>query len=115
MGIKKIIKEEVNDFEWVKNISAVYEPVTESNAYVGMYVKISQHSNYYSENENDSYWGDATNPSNTVGVIDSISKNYSGDYVEHPIQVNWLNGSNGNVYRFNVDLVVAPYNTTDIY
>jgi len=53
MNIKQIIKEEINDFDWAKDVPSAPQLVTPENAKKGMRVKVSDDINNYDERDFD--------------------------------------------------------------
>ena len=84
MNLKKIILEEVDNLQWMKDIAL---PITKDNLHIGMGVRLSQDSIFYKYGEE----GDETNPINVTGTI----VNYIYDYIL-PIGVRWDNGFDNN-------------------
>ena len=91
MNIKKIIREEMDDLQWMKDVKPA-EHVTRNNVYVGMNVRLCPESKYIERNIN--------NPIGVYGVITDVFI----DRQSHHIYVDWVNGGT-NAYDFDTDLI----------
>lgn len=113
MDIKRIIREEVNDFEWISDIDARY--VTIDNAHEGMKVQITDDSAFYKQ-------GITHHPRlkeayrKMVGKITNVYERNEDD-PNNLVDVEW---ENGKVFYYRIgpniyDLEVYGYNQLGIH
>jgi hypothetical protein len=96
MNIKKIILEEVSEFDWAKDIPSEPIPLTEENYEVGLIVRIAETSEYYK-------YKTIYNPKDTNGVIIDLVKEIDPDD-DHVVWVQWPHDT--NCYKYE-DLVIV--------
>tara|TARA_R110002126_G_scaffold7379_2_gene36282 strand:- start:16 stop:315 length:300 start_codon:yes stop_codon:yes gene_type:complete len=84
MDIKRIIQEEIGEFEWANEVPEASEQVTRENVFIGMIVRISTNSEFYEDGVN----GDSSNPIDVTGTVVSHGTNSDESLY---IEVEWDN------------------------
>jgi hypothetical protein len=96
MNIRKIIKEEMDSFEWVDDVNTI-DSLTRDNISLGIRVKISKDSVYYDEDYDEGHGLGPENPKDVWGTVFSFD--------EDNVHVDWDNGEEGYYTEYD-DLVI---------
>ena len=99
MDIKKIIYEEIGEFEWANEVPEASEQVTRDNVFVGMRVRISTSSQFYEDGVNgidfSEYIGhllsQLNNSSNPIDVTGTVVSHGTNSDESLYIEVEWDN------------------------